>query len=114
LEKNRRWRRYEERENKKKLENKKPQYEVEDCHENGNGNDNGNILSMSLYNQVQARSCLSNDKISAKGIERKKVGEKGKCKFCQREGIIVEKFHRRGYSTKSSCARTKVKAVQFK
>ena len=102
MEKNRRWRRYEERENKKRLENKKPEYEVEDCH--GNGNRNGNILSMSLYNQVQVRSCLSNDKISAKGIEKKKLGEKGKCKFCQREGIIVEKFHRRGYSTKSSCA----------
>jgi hypothetical protein len=104
LEKNRRWRRYEERENKKRLENKKTGYEVEDCH--GNGNGNGNIMSLSLYNQVQIRSCLSlsNDKISAKGIERKKLGEKGKCKFCQREGIIVEKFHLRGYSTKSSCA----------
>jgi hypothetical protein len=102
LEKNRRWRRYEERENKKRLENKKPEYEVEDCH--GNGNGNGNILLLSLYNQVQVRSCLSNDKISAKGIERKKLGEKGKCKFCQRKGIIVEKFHRLGYSTKSSCA----------
>ena len=106
MEKNRRWRRYEERESKKRLENKKPEYDVEDCHGNGkgNGNGNGNILAMSLYNQVQVRSCLSNDKISTKGIERKKLGEIGKCKFCQRQGIIVEKFHRRGYSNKCSCA----------
>jgi hypothetical protein len=104
LEKNRRWRVYRELENTKSVENKKKGYEVEDCYGNGNGNGNGNIQSQSLYTQVQVRSYISNinnDKISAK---RKKLGEKVSCHLCGCEGIIVEKFHRHGYYTKSSCA----------
>jgi hypothetical protein len=94
-----------ELENKKKLENKKTEYQLKDCY--GNDNGNGNIQSHSLYTrvpQVQRCSGTSNDKISANGIERKKLGEIAKCKFCHCEGIIVEKFHRLPYSTKTSYA----------
>jgi hypothetical protein len=82
-------------ENKKGLENKKPEYELEkeECY--------GNIQP--LYNQdTQVRFCsssISNDKISTK---RKKSGEKGYCHLCGCRGIIVGKFSRRGYSSKSS------------
>jgi hypothetical protein len=39
------------------------------------------------------------------GLANKKVvGEKAYCHFCGSEGLVVEKFPRRGYSTKNSCA----------
>jgi hypothetical protein len=84
-------------ENKKGLENKKPEYELEEeeCY--------GNIQP--LYTQdTQVRFCISsisNDEISTK---RKKSREKGYCHLCGCKGIIVEKFPSRGYSSKSSYA----------
>ena len=105
MEEKRRWRRYLELENKKKLENKKTEYQLKDCY--GNDNGDGNIKLQSLYTrapQVQRCSETDNDKISAHGIERKKLGERAKCRFCHCVGIIVEKFHRLPYSTKTSCA----------
>ena len=88
LEKNRRWRMYVE--NEKSIENKKPKDEKEDC--------DGNIQA--LYTQyTQPCSFASEYKVPAK---RKRLGENGYCHLCGAEGIIVEKFPRRGYDNRNS------------